>query len=105
MSITGAAPSFDEVKREFDRGRLIALAQAEGLSSKPGRIQCPATCSDDPRGASVSPDGLFHCQRCGASGSAVDLVMARRRVDNREALRILVESLGHLPPPVPPKTK
>lgn len=89
-----------DIKRLFDKGRLIALAEQEGLGARHGRIQCPKRCSDDPRGASVSdsPDGaLWRCARCSAGGSAIDLVMAARGIEFVVAL----EQLSGEPPPAP----
>jgi hypothetical protein len=87
----------DDIKREFDRDRLIALAKAEGLGAKWGRIECPERCSSDPRGASVGDNGLYQCKRCSKGGSAIDLVMAVRRLDFAQA----VEQLGSSMPPRP----
>lgn len=90
----------ESIKAAFSKARLLALAEQEGLRTRTGRIQCPQRCSDDARGASVSdtPGGaLFHCARCGAAGSALDLVMATRGLDLAAAL----EHLGATPLPAP----
>jgi hypothetical protein len=96
----------DEIKREFDRGRLISLAESEGLGTAPGRIQCPHRCSEEKRGASVtdsSNGALWNCKRCNAGGSAIDLIMAARHLELDEAVLFLSSRLGGLPPAAPPK--
>lgn len=82
----------DELKRSFTVERLVALAGMEGLESQGERIQCPARCSEDPRGATVdaSENGaVWCCQRCRKGGSAVDLVMATRNMDLAQAAEVL----------------
>ncbi|MFN7131954.1 MAG: ABC transporter substrate-binding protein [Myxococcales bacterium] len=90
-----------ELKRRYDKGRLRAVAEREGLKlSRDGRIQCPARCSDDPRGASVSDTangGVWQCKRCGKGGSVIDLVMASKGLE----LRAAIEQLGAVPTPAP----
>jgi hypothetical protein len=93
----------DDIKREFDRSRLIALARREGLETAPNRIQCPHRCSEDKRGASVGEDGLWFCQRCNRGDSAIGLIMATRNISNRDAIEYLATQVGALPPAAPPK--
>jgi hypothetical protein len=90
-----------DVKKDFDKGRLIALAEQEGLAIAPGRIQCPYRCSEDKRGANVSPDGLWHCKHCDRGGSAIDLVMATRNLAIDEAADHLRARAGTLPTAAP----
>jgi putative DNA primase/helicase len=97
------ATSLDELKRSFDKARLAALAEREGLATAPGRIQCPHRCSDEKRGASVSDDGLWHCKRCDRGGSAFDLVMATRSLSFDDAVAALRDSTGELPARAPPR--
>lgn len=95
-----------DIKRNYDQAQLRALAEAEGLKTQQGRMQCPARCSEDPRGATVSTKdgtGVFHCHRCGASGSAIDLIALARAISVADALRVLSERGA--PPPVPQKPK
>jgi hypothetical protein len=96
----------DDIKREYDRARLSDLAKREGLETAPGRIQCPKRCCEERRGCSIGETGngaMFHCKRCGFGGSAIDLVMATRNFNEREATDYLAGQLGTLPPPAPPK--
>jgi hypothetical protein len=96
----------DDIKREYDRARLSDLAKREGLDTAPGRIQCPKRCCEERRGCSVGDTGngaMFHCKRCGFGGSAIDLVMATRNFNEREAVDFLAAQIGKLPPPAPPK--
>jgi hypothetical protein len=96
----------EDIKREYDRSRLIDLARREGLDTAPGRIQCPHRCSDERRGCSVGETGngaMWDCKRCGKGGSAIDLVMASRNMNVVEAVEYLAGQLGSLPPPAAPK--
>lgn len=90
----------EDIKRSYDRGRLLALAEQMGLASRSGRMACPAKCSDDPRGCKVddsSGGALWECKRCGKAGSVLDLVMLARGEDLHAAL----EFLGATPVPAP----
>jgi hypothetical protein len=96
----------EDIKREYDRARLIDLAKREGLETAPGRIQCPHRCCEERRGCSVGDTGngaMWHCKRCSQGGSAIDLVMATRNFNEREAVEFLSGQLGTLPPPAAPK--
>jgi len=96
----------EHLKRQFDRARLSAIAQREGLDTAPGRIQCPHRCSEEKRGCSVTDTGngaMWHCKRCEQGGSVIDLVIATRNFLFEEACKHLEQELGHLPPPAPPK--
>lgn len=91
-----------DIKRTFDKARLLALAEQEGLRTRHGRMQCPRRCSDDPRGASVSdsPDGaLFRCPRCDCAGSVIDLLAATRGITPDEVLARTEEFFAVLPKP------
>jgi hypothetical protein len=93
----------DQVKREYSKPRLLALAAEEQLElSRDGRMQCPLRCSEDKRGASVSEDpaghAVWHCQRCNAGGSAIDLIVATRQLDVAAAIELLAARIPHLTP-------
>lgn len=95
------ADTTEDLKRSYDRGRLLALGELLGLTTRSGRMSCPARCSEDPRGTKVddSPGGaLWECKRCGKAGSVIDLVMLAKDTSLRDAL----EYLGATKPP-PPK--
>lgn len=96
----------ETLKRSYDKPRLLALAESLGLSSRSGRLQCPARCHDDPRGCKVDDSAagaLFECKRCGAAGSVLDLVMAARDLELREALELLGATPLPAPKPAPPR--
>ena len=95
-------------KTDVTKARLLALAAEEGLASKQGRIQCPARCCDDARGASISePNGyaVWHCQHCKTGGSAIDLLACSRSLSADEAIKILrgrdAPAVASKPPPQP----
>lgn len=96
-------------KSDVTKARLLAIAAEEGLASKQGRLQCPACRHDDPRGTSVSePNGyaVWHCQRCGQGGSAIDLIAHVRSISAGDAMKVLrdrdapIVPLASTPPPV-----
>lgn len=85
---------------------IRAVASSLGVQlARGGRTAfCPLGHSRGPSGGSPSLSlsqkdgvGLWHCHSCSEGGSAIDLVMAVKGVEIREAL----EFLGH-PLPVPP---
>lgn len=85
-----------EVRRHFDRDRLLELAETFGLDRRGRRIACPHGCSNDPRGATVfegDSGGAWNCKRCGKGGSAIDLLMARG-LDFKDALAELAARAG-----------
>jgi putative DNA primase/helicase len=103
-----------ELKQRFDKVRLLALAETEGLTVRGGKMTCPRRCSDAPDSASVSErDGtaLWHCHRCDQGGDVFSLLGYTRGVaDFKEQLRV-VEQIAGLPaaparrrgpPPAPP---
>jgi hypothetical protein len=98
--------SFDDIKRDFGRDRLLQLAESEGLARQGTRMQCPARCSEDKRRASVGLKdgiGVYHCKGCGSGGTVIDLLKATRGlVDDGEAARAADEWLG-VAPVLPPK--
>lgn len=79
-------------KTDVSKGRLLAIAAEEGLASKQGRMQCPACKNEDARACTIAePSGyaVWNCQRCGAGGSAVDLLAHSRSISAGEALKLL----------------
>ena len=88
----------------YDRDRLLARVDLAGLADellgaapRPGPVAHVAVPEPEPRPDRPHPAGhrsstatagieRWHCHGCGAGGTAIDLVMAVRRVDVREAL-------------------
>ena len=90
----------ENLKRAYDCGRLLALAEQLGLATCSGRMQCPSCRHDDKRSCKVddTPAGaLWNCKRCDSSGSVLDLVMKAKGIDLHSAL----DFLGATPVPVP----
>lgn len=95
-----------KVKEECGKARLLAIAEAHGLATRSGRMQCPARCSDDPRGATVddTPSGaLWSCKRCGKAGSIIDFFQVLEGLALPDAIAMAEEALGVIPEPPPPK--
>ncbi len=96
--------SLNDIKRQFNRARFIALAEREGLAVFGTRIQCPKKCSDDKRGVAVSesPNGaLWSCHRCKAGGTVIDLLIATRGLSEKEVIMQLrsPEFMSNIPEP------
>jgi hypothetical protein len=94
-----------KVKEGCSKGRLLAIAEANGLATRSGRMQCPARCSDDPRGATVDDSdhgALWSCKRCNAGGSVIDFFAVLNGLDTADAIAVAEEALGVIPEP-PPK--
>ena len=91
-----------DLKRDFPRARLLQLAASEGLGRAGNRMQCPACRAEDPRGASTGERdgvGVWHCPRCSAGGTAVDLLVHARAVSQSDAIAALRDLAGSLPAP------
>ncbi len=63
-------------------------------------ILCPVHAEDRPSCSVNRGKGLFHCHACGASGSAIDIVMTRESLEFGDALRF-IEGLGVSTAPTP----
>jgi hypothetical protein len=91
------------LKQRFDRARLLALAQQEGLRAKGGKIQCPKRCSDAADSCSVfERDGTagWKCHRCDAGGDVFTLVACTRGLaDFKDQLRAVEDLAGVAPAP------
>lgn len=96
-----------KVKEGCSKARLLAIAEANGLSTRAGRMQCPARCSDDPRGATVDDSdhgALWSCKRCNAGGSIIDFFATLNGLETADAIAVAEEALGIIPePPVKPE--
>lgn len=92
------------VKEECSKARLLAIAEANGLATRGGRMQCPARCSDDARGATVDDSdhgALWVCKRCGVGGSVIDFFQALEGLQVQDAIAVAEEALGIIPEPPP----
>jgi hypothetical protein len=92
------------VKEECSKARLLAIAEAQGLATRGGRMQCPARCSDDARGATVDDSdhgALWSCKRCGKGGSVIDFFQVLEGLDVQDAIAVAEEALGIIPEPPP----
>jgi len=94
----------DEVLARTDLALLADQLLGAGRGRGRGRTwRCPApghghqTGRTPPVGVFTGRDGVqrWRCHGCGAGGTAVDLVIAVRGLEFRDALRLLA---GHLPP-------
>lgn len=89
----------EEIKGSFTKGKVIALAEREGLQRKGGKLQCPARCSEKADSCSLNDKNgtvLWHCHRCGVAGDVIRLIETTRTCDFQAALAWLAENEGSI---------